>query len=136
MRALDEEQQAQFTENFYYACLYNTLVLFAASPEYLEKLDGPLFDVPFEMESEFDYAFNEPVFSSVFTSGKVAEELHGELLEFKKEVSSLSGVMWQWEEIISNAEWHKVKIHAEELLIKLGETGRNYDFSFTNILVT
>lgn len=87
------EQQARVTENFYYSCLYNTLVLFAASPHYLGTLAGPGFEVPFEMEMEFLYAFDEPVFSAAFDSGKVAAELRDELLEFKGEVAALPNAL-------------------------------------------
>jgi hypothetical protein len=132
MKNLDEQQQAIFTENFYYSCLYNALVLFAANPQYLESLDGPGFDVPFEIESEFMYAFDEPAFGSVFKSGKVAEELRNELIQFKYEVDSVPNALWQWEEIMSNNEWQAIRNHAEGLLQRLGETRREYDFSFTN----
>jgi hypothetical protein len=133
MKDFEKEKQARFTENFYYSCLYNSLVLFAATPHYLQILDGPGFDVPFEMESEFDYAFREPAFDSIFKSGKVAEELRSELLQFKNEVDELPNALWQWEEIMKNAEWQAVRTHAERLLVNLGETRREYDFSFTKL---
>ena len=86
------------------------------------------------MESEFDYAFREPAFDSIFRSGKVADELRSELLQFKNEVDELPNALWQWEEIMKNAEWQAVRTHAERLLVHLGETRREYDFSFTKLL--
>ena len=134
MKTPDEEQQARFTADFYYSCLYNSLVLFAATPEYLDSLAGPLFNVEFERESEFMYAFDEPIFGGNFNSGKVAEELRGELLAFKSEVEAVPGSLWNWEEIISNTEWEKIRLLAEQLLVKLGEGRRQYDFRFTNAI--
>jgi hypothetical protein len=133
MTTPEDEQAARFTENYYYSCLYNTLVLFAASPHYLGTLAGPGFEVPFEMETEFLCAFDEPVFSAVFKSGKVAEEVREELLAFKKEVDALPGALWQWEEILTNNSWQPVRARAEQLLLKLAENRREYDFSFTTV---
>ena len=128
-----EEQQAQAADNYYYACLYNMLVLFAASPHYLSTLAGPGFEVPFEMETEFLCAFAEPGFGAVFHSGKVAEEVRSELLAFKKEVAALPGALWQWEAIKTNDGWQPIRARAEQLLRKLGENRREYDFDFTTI---
>jgi hypothetical protein len=127
-----DEEQASSTA-YYYSCLYNTLVLFAAAPHYLSTLAGPGFDVPFEMETELLYAFDEPVFSSVFRSGRVAEEVRSELLAFKKEVDELPNACWQWGAILTNDRWEPVRAKAEQLLLKLGENRREYDFSFTTV---
>jgi hypothetical protein len=129
----DEEQQAQAIDNYCYSCLYNMLVLFAAPPHYLSTLAGPGFEVPFEMETAFLWAFDEPDFSAVFHSGKVAEAARGELLAFKKEVDDLPGACWQWEAIQTDDGWQPIRSRAEQLLWKLGENRREYDFSFTTV---
>ena len=133
MSELGEAQQARLTEHYYYSCLYNMLVLFAAPPSYLSTLAGPGFEVPFEMETEFLCAFDEPVFSAVFESGKVAETLRDELLDFKKAVDALPNARWQWEELLANADWQPVRARAAQLLQQLGEERREYDAGFTII---
>ena len=129
----DEEPQAQAAGDYYYSCLYNMLVLFAAPPPYLSTLAGPGFEVPFEMETGLLGAFDEPDFSAVFKSGKVAEAVRGELLAFKKAVDALPSALWQWEAIKTNDGWQPIRARAEQLLAKLGENRRAYDFSFTTV---
>ena len=133
MTTPDEQQQAQDAASYYYACLYNMLVLFAAPPHYLTTLAGPGFEVPFEMETEFLLVFDEPGFSAVFNSGKVAEAVRGALLAFKKEVDALASALWQWEAIKTTDSWRPVRARAEQLLRQLGENRRAYDFSFTTV---
>lgn len=116
--------------DFYYSCLCNSLVLFAASPSYLDSLTGPVFDPIFELESDYDYAFEYPVFDGNFTSGRVSEELRQELLVFKGKADLIPPELWTWDHLISNETWHAIRIAAEELLTKMGESRRTYDFGF------
>ncbi|AII53216.1 hypothetical protein [Hymenobacter sp. APR13] len=116
---------------YYYSCLYNSLVLLAASPDYLAKLAGPTFDPVFELEAEFDYAFRYPAFEEVFTTGKVSELLKDELLTLKSRVLALPPEAWHWDSISSAVAWQEIRVKADSLLTHLGELRREYDFSFT-----
>lgn len=126
MPTQDEVQAA-----YYYSCLYNSLVLLAASPAYLEKLAGPTFDPVFELEAEVDYAFRYPAFEEVFTTGKVSELLKEDLLQLKSRVDALPAEAWHWESILSATAWQEIRTAADRLLTQLGEARREYDFSFT-----
>ncbi|MBT2557219.1 hypothetical protein J7E24_05445 [Hymenobacter sp. ISL-91] len=126
---LTKEEQREAA--YYYSCLYNSLVLFAASPAYLYSLAGPVFDPEFERASDFDYAFRYPAFDSVFATGKVSETLRGDLLAFKHEVDAIPDVLWTWDEIVSNPLWKSIAVEADALLTKMGDSRRTYDFGFT-----
>ena len=126
---LSKEEQLEAA--YYYSCLYNSLILFAASPAYLDTLTGPTFDPVFERAAEFDYAFRYPAFDSVFATGKVSEALRADLLAFRCEVDAIPNTLWTWAEIVSNASWKAISAQADALLTKMGEARRTYDFSFT-----
>jgi hypothetical protein len=123
--------QDEAEATYYYSCLYNSLVLLAASPDYLSRLAGPTFDPVFELEAEFDYAFRYPAFEGVFTTGKVSELLKDELLTFKRRVVDLPPEAWCWDFITSSVAWQEIRADADKLLTQLGELRREYDFSFT-----
>ncbi|TGE23719.1 hypothetical protein E5K00_00460 [Hymenobacter aquaticus] len=123
-----------FQAAYYYSCLYNSLALFAASPSYLHSLAGPVFDPVFELESEYEYAFNEPVFEANFRHGKVSKALRNDLLAFKSQVDAVPASLWRWESIVVHSTWAAIRLAAEELLVKLGESRRTYDADFTTII--
>lgn len=129
-KVFTKEQQAEF----YFSCLCNALVLFAASPDYLFSLAGPVFNPVTELESEFDYAFRGVIFEQNFENGKVPESLRNDLLLFKQKVDAIPNEIWTEDEIETHAIWQAMRIEADDLLKKLGITRRNFNFDFTNII--
>ena len=117
-----------------YTCLYNSLVLFAATPEYLKSLSGPVFAPIFELETDFDYAFGDFMFEQNFKNGSVQESLRQELLKFKAKVDITEPAIWTIEEIEKNPIWQDIRNDANILLDKLGEKRREYDFGNTTIV--
>ena len=123
------------TKDYHYSCLYNSLVLFAATPEYLKSLSGPVFAPIFELETDFDYAFGDFIFEQNFKNGKVNESLRNDLLKFKTKVDKTEPAIWTIEEIETNSIWQDIRNDANLLLDKLGEKRRAYDFGNTTIVV-
>ena len=129
-RELTEEEQKQF----HYSCLYNALVLFAATPEYLESLAGPVFDPLTEIESDFEYAFGDYIFEQNFKNNFVKEEMRIPLLQFKDQVDALPSNLWTWESLKTDSEWISLRKSADEVLNRIGDKRREYDFSFTTTI--
>ncbi len=129
-KELTEEQQREY----YYSCLYNSLVLFAATPQYLESLGSPVFNPLTELEAEFDYAFGDFVFEQNFKNNKVKESLRNDLIKFKEKVNNISSEIWTLEKIATESIWMDIRNNANEILNKMGEKRREYDFSFTTII--
>jgi hypothetical protein len=119
--------------DFYYSNLINTLVLFAATPEYLESLAGPVFNPISELETELDYAFTPLLFNEIFKKKLIIEELKTDLLSFKYKVDKIPNDLWTWKNICENFEWQKLRQEANTLLDRIGIKNKVYNEDFTTI---
>ena len=119
--------------DFYYSNLINSLVLFAANPDYLDSLGGPVFDPISELETEIDYAFTPILFDEIFNKKLIVEELKTDLLEFKSKVDETPSDLWTWENIYNNSEWDKLRQEASKLLDRIGIKNKVYNDDFTTI---
>lgn len=117
-----------------YKNLYNALVLFASNYDYLMSLDSPTFDVEFELGSEFDIGLSDENVEHLFYKRRISQELKDLILEFKELIIAVPDSFWTIEELESNPVWNQVRDQANEILEKLGETDRSYDFSITKIV--
>ena len=117
---------------FYYSNLINSLVLFAASPEYLDSLAGPVFDPISELETELDYAFIPVHFDMIFEKQILSDSLKPDLLDFKLAVDKTINEIWTWEHIYESAEWQDLRSQANNLLDRIGIKNKVYNEDFTN----
>lgn len=109
--------------------IYNSLALFAMSYEDLVKLDGPAFDVGFELESEFEIAFVDANIDYVFGNKLIPQNVKEELLAFKAFVEAIPGPLWKIEALKTNEVWDTVRRRASLMLTLLHISDREYDFS-------
>jgi hypothetical protein len=130
----DEGKPEARKVDFYYSNLVNALILFASTPEYLESLDGPIFNALFELETEIDYVYMSVLFNELFTLGLVDEFLRPELESFKTKVDNTSNDLWTWDAIYSNPHWQDLRSDANGLLNKLGVETRIYSEDFTTTI--
>ena len=129
-KELTEQEQIEYQ----YSCVYNSLILFANSVDYLKSLSAPAFDPIFELESEFDIGFSDYTLQKNFENGTIKHELRRELLDFKKSVADVSADLWNYESIEKHETWENIRAQANLLLTKMGETRRIYDERFTTII--
>jgi len=129
-KELTEEEQIKYQ----YSCVYNSLVLFANSVDYLKSLSAPAFDPIFELESEFDIGFSDYTLEKNFENETIKEELRQELLDFKKSVQDVPSNLWNYEDLETHDTWKSIRAHANAILTKMGETRREYDDGFTTII--
>lgn len=131
--------QKQLTKNeqdeFYFSCVCNSLILFAATPEYLKTLSGPGFNILFELETEFDYAFEDALLNQCITSGKIEITLKSELLAFKQKIKSIPTELWNFPALEQNELWQEIRQHADILLTKMHVESRTLNNKFTRIIV-
>jgi hypothetical protein len=119
--------------DFYYSNLINSLVLFAASPEYLESLAGPVFNPISELETELDYAFIPVLFDEIFEKHLLPDSLKLDLLDFKLIVDKTPNGIWTWEHICESTEWQDLRNQANNLLDRIGIKNKVYNEDFTKI---
>jgi hypothetical protein len=129
-KELTEQEQIEYQ----YSCLYNSLILFANSVDYLKSLSSPSFDPIFELESEFDIGFSDYTLGKNFENGTIMDDLRQELLDFKKSVTDVPASLWNYESIERHETWNNIRTQANLLLTKMGETRRKYDDHFTTIV--
>ena len=122
-------------DEFYFSCVCNSLILFAAAPEYLKTLSGPGFNILFELETEFDYAFEDALINQCITSGKIDITLKPELLTFKQRIKSLPPELWNFPALEQNELWQQIRQDADILLTKLHVESRTLNNKFTRIIV-
>lgn len=109
--------------------IYNSLALFAMSYEDLMKLDGPMFDVEFELESEFEIAFVDANINYLFGNKLLSQNIREELLGFKAFIEAIPGPLWKVEEFKTNELWENARARANSILSLLHINDRDYDFS-------
>jgi len=119
--------------DFYYSNLINSLVLFAASPAYLDSLTGPVFNPISELETELDYAFTPVLFDEIFEKKLLSESFKPDLLDFKSNVDRIPSEIWTWENICESSEWQDLRNQANKLLDRIGIKSRIYNEDFTKI---
>ena len=122
-------------DEFYFSCVCNSLILFAAAPEYLKTLSAPGFNILFELETEFDYAFEDALINQCITSGKIDITLKPELLTFKQRIKSLPPELWNFPALEQNELWQQIRQDADILLTKLHVESRTLNNKFTRIIV-
>jgi hypothetical protein len=116
-------------QSFNYLYLINSLVLFGADFEYLKSLDGPNFDIEFELGSDFEIGFDQDLLNNLLSEGIIGEGVFKELLDFKEYILLIPDTFWTIEELESNSIWDTVRGKAKELLTLIGEPGKEYNFS-------
>lgn len=109
--------------------IYNSLALFAMSYEDLMKLDGPVFDVEFELESEFEIAFADANIDYLFGNKLLSQNIKEELIGFKAFMEAIPGPLWRVEEFKTNEVWDIVRIKANSMLTLLHISDPDYDFT-------
>lgn len=129
-RRLNEQEQIAYS----YSCVYNSLVLFANSVDYLKSLSAPAFDPLFEIESEFDLGFSGYHLEKNFENGTIKENMKPDLLDFKRYVLEIPSELWNYEALESHEIWKKIRAQAGLLLDRMGETNREYNHDFTTII--
>jgi hypothetical protein len=129
-KQLNEQEQIAYQ----YSCIYNSLVLFANTVDYLKSLSAPTFDPIFELESEFDIGFNDYTLDKNLENGTIKESLKQDLLDFKKSVDNVPSQLSNYEDLDTHETWKNIRDHANILLTKMGETRREYDHGFTTII--
>jgi len=112
--------------NYSYSNLLKSLILFAASSEYLESLNSPSFNVVFELETEFDIGFNELSLNSIFDKKLINRELKNELSSFKAKVIGFPNELWMWKNIKNHIKWNELRTDANILLDKMEISNREY----------
>lgn len=115
--------------SFNYLYLVNSLVLFAADFKYLKGLDGPDFDVEFDIGSDFEIGFNQDLLDGLLTEGAVTKDVFDGLLDFKAYVLLIPDSFWTFEELEANSIWDTVRAMAGALLSLMGESAIEYNFS-------
>jgi hypothetical protein len=129
-KQLNEQEQIAYQ----YSCVYNSLVLFANTVNYLKSLSAPAFDPMFELESEFDIGFTDYTLDKNFENGTIKENLKQDLLDFKKSVNDVPSHLWNYDDLDTHETWKNIRSQANILLTKMGETRREYDHGFTTII--
>lgn len=129
-KQLNEQEQIAYQ----YSCVYNSLVLFANTVDYLKSLSAPTFDPIFELESEFDIGFTDYTLDKNFENGTIKESMRQELLDFKKSIDDVPSQLWNYDDLDTHETWKNIRSHANILLTKMGETRREYDHGFTTII--
>ncbi len=125
--AIDHDQYV----GFYYTNLINSLILFSLTKEELEKLEGPGFDVMFELYSEIDYT---PVcFETVFRTGNIDLSFREELLDFRGQVENVYNQIWEWEYVGSHPLWLALKERSNDMLNRLGIDHRTYNEDYLTV---
>ncbi len=119
--------------DFYYSNLINSLVLFAATPEYLISLGDSSFNPIFELETEIDYAFTPSIFNKIFEKKLIEENLKTNLLEFKSKIDKIPSNLWTWDSICNNSEWEEIRKEANYLLDSINIKNKVYNDDFTTI---
>ena len=129
-KVLTEEEQKAYQ----YSCVYNSLVLFANSVDYLKGLAAPAFDPLMELESEYDIGFTDFTLEENFANGTIKENLKQDLLDFRKSVKDVPSKLWNFEDLETHEIWKNIRTQANSLLTKMGEKRREYDDGFTTII--
>jgi hypothetical protein len=114
--------------------IYNSLALFAMSYEDLMKLDAPMFDVEFELESEFEIAFIDMNIDCLYDTQFISQSTKQELLDFKAFIETIPGPLWRVEEFETNEVWNTVRRKANLMLNLLQVSDRDYDLSRVKIV--
>ncbi len=122
-------------DEFYFSCVCNALILFAATPEYLKSLSGPGFNILFELETEFDYAFEDALLNQCITSGKIDITLKPEVLTFKQKIKSIPLELWNLPALEQNQLWQEIREHADILLTQMHVESRTLNNKFTRVIV-
>lgn len=131
MKKFNKKQQVEY----YYSCVFNSLVLFAMSFDDLMKMKSPAFSPMFELETEYDDGFNDYVLNQNFENKKINPALKPNIDSFKLKVENLKKGFWKLEFVKSHPQWEEIRMVANNLLNKMGEKRRNYDSGFTAIVV-
>lgn len=129
IKRLTNEQQIEF----HFSNIYNSLILFANSTEYLKSLENETFDPLFELEDEFQIGFSEFSLNINLENKKINQEQLEKLLIFKSKVEKLPTCDWTFESIEKSTEWKEIKSDANNLLDLLRVKTRVYNSAFTSI---
>ncbi len=122
-------------DEFYFSCVCNALIFFAATPDYLKSLSGPGFNILFELETEFDYAFEDALLNQCITSGKIDITLKPEVLTFKQKIKSIPLELWNLPALEQNQLWQEIREHADILLTQMHVESRTLNHKFTRVIV-
>jgi len=120
-------------KQYRFSYLYNSLALFAMSYDNLMRLDGPAFDIEFELESEFEIGFADVNIDYLYNNKIIPQNIKEELLDFKTFISVIPGSLWAVDEFKTNGVWEAVRRKANAMLNLLEINDREYDFSNTKI---
>lgn len=119
--------------DFYYTNIINSIILYTYDVIKLEEMAPILIDPLTELYEELEYAFTPLCFETVFRLGFIDKTIKNELLDFKKEVDNIPTEIWDWDFIDTHETWITIRQRANELLDKLGVTGRTYNDEYTTI---
>ena len=128
-----KELNADEQIEYHYSNIYNSLILFANSVDYLKSLDAPAFDPIFELESEFDIGFSDYSLNTNLENQKITQFQFDNLVKFKNKVYNIEPEFWNYESLETNNVWKEIRSDADKLLNELGITRRTYNFDFTTI---
>ena len=115
----DEAYRKQCDED-----IYSIVILHSLEYSELEKLDGPLFPIDFEVWSETSIAENH--ISCKNYSTKITYEMANDIGKYVKKLISFPSEKWTHSDFESNLFWKESRKTAKELVIKLNIQNRNY----------
>lgn len=122
--------------DFYYTNIVNSIILYSYVSVKLDEMAPILIDPLTELYEELEYAFTPVCFETVFRVGLIENSLKNELLTFKKDVDEIPTEIWDWEFIDNHKTWTEIRKKSNDLLDKLGVTGRTYNDDYTTIYDT
>jgi hypothetical protein len=116
-----------------YNNLCNSLRLFAYPFNSLVKLDGPNFDIEFEISSEFDLGLSAENVEFLFTHKKISKSVKDAILDLREDLILIPDVFWTIEELESNSMWDKIRIKSNAILDESKINNKEYDFTVVKI---
>ena len=117
-----------------YILLCNALRLYAYNFDNLMAIDGPAFDVEFELSSEFETGLGLENIELLFSHDLISKEIKDAILDLREDLLDIPDSFWTVQELEGNIMWNKIRIKANAILDVMDIKNKNYDFSIETIL--